>query len=69
MTHTCARPQTHRVPSYNYERPILRRQLPTHEEIARLAYFYWEQGGRRTATDVENWLRAERDLQDPLRYR
>jgi hypothetical protein len=35
---------------------------PAHEEIARLAYAYWEAGGRQDGRAVENWLRAERDL-------
>jgi len=35
---------------------------PTHEEIARLAYSYWEVRGRQGGSPLEDWLRAEREL-------
>jgi hypothetical protein len=35
---------------------------PTHEEIARLAYSYWEARGRRDGSPLEDWFRAERVL-------
>ena len=35
---------------------------PAHEEIAMLAYSYWEARGRRHGSDREDWLRAEREL-------
>jgi len=35
---------------------------PTHEEIALLAYKYWEDRGRPIGTPEEDWLRAEQDL-------
>jgi hypothetical protein len=35
---------------------------PAHEEIARLAYSYWEQSGRQSGSAHEDWLRAEREL-------
>jgi hypothetical protein len=38
------------------------RRAPTHEEIARLAYSYWEARGRRGGSALEDWLRAEREL-------
>ena len=37
--------------------------LPEHEEIARLAYSYWEARGRPEGSPEEDWLRAERTLQ------
>ena len=37
-------------------------RAPTHEEIARLAYWYWEQRGRRHGSAWEDWLRAESEL-------
>jgi hypothetical protein len=40
------------------------RRLPTHEEIARLAYSYWVAGGRREGTAQTDWLQAERVLSD-----
>lgn len=38
------------------------RRNPTHEEIAALAYFYWEARGRVHGFAVEDWLKAEREL-------
>jgi hypothetical protein len=38
---------------------------PTHEEIARLAYLYWEARGCRGGSPWEDWFRAERELRQP----
>jgi hypothetical protein len=35
---------------------------PTSDEIARLAYTYWEARGYRGGSSEEDWLRAEREL-------
>ncbi len=35
---------------------------PTQEEIARLAYSYWEARGKPNGSPLEDWVRAERDL-------
>jgi hypothetical protein len=35
---------------------------PTGEEIARLAYSYWEARGCQGGSAEEDWLRAEREL-------
>ena len=35
---------------------------PTHEEIARLAYAYWEARGHPHGSAQEDWFRAEREL-------
>jgi hypothetical protein len=35
---------------------------PSHDEIARLAYFYWEARGRPEDSPEIDWLRAEEDL-------
>jgi hypothetical protein len=40
--------------------PAVRR--PTHEEIARLAYSYWEARGRKEGSPDEDWHRAEKVL-------
>ncbi len=40
--------------------PATRR--PSHDEIARLAYEYWEQRGRQGGSAAEDWQRAERAL-------
>jgi Protein of unknown function (DUF2934) len=44
------------------EDAIRMRHVATHEEIAKLAYSYWEAGGRREDTALSDWLRAERAL-------
>jgi Protein of unknown function (DUF2934) len=36
---------------------------PAFEEIARLAYSYWEKRGFEGGSPEEDWLRAERELQ------
>ncbi|HEY2018632.1 MAG TPA: DUF2934 domain-containing protein [Bryobacteraceae bacterium] len=38
------------------------RRIPSHQEIAELAYSYWDKGGRRGGSALEDWLRAEREL-------
>ena len=35
---------------------------PSHEEIAALAYELWEKGGRQPGSELENWLKAEKQL-------
>ncbi len=35
---------------------------PSHQEIAALAYSYWEARGRQGGSQREDWLRAEREL-------
>jgi hypothetical protein len=35
---------------------------PSREEVARLAYTYWEARGRRGGSPEEDWIRAERRL-------
>jgi len=46
------------------ERTVIRIPEPTHDEIARLAYSYWEAAGRRQDSSLDDWLRAERELRD-----
>ena len=63
MTHSCARPHSlHLRREYHEEdrTPAVRR--PTREEIARLAYSYWEVRGRQGGSPEEDWFRAERTL-------
>jgi hypothetical protein len=40
---------------------------PSHELIARRAYQLFEERGGGDGSDVEDWLRAERELLDPAR--
>ena len=35
---------------------------PSHEDIARLAYSFWEARGRHGGTPEEDWHRAEAEL-------
>jgi len=44
------------------EEAVKVRRVATHEEIAKLAYSYWEAGGRREGTAWSDWLQAERIL-------
>jgi len=37
---------------------------PAHQDVARLAYSYWEARGRQHGSALEDWLRAEREFQD-----
>ena len=36
---------------------------PSHDEISRLAHFYWLERGDELGSPNEDWLRAERNLQ------
>ena len=38
------------------------RERPSYDEIARLAYHFYETHGRRDGHDVDDWLAAEREL-------
>ncbi len=35
---------------------------PTQEEIARLAYYFYEESGRQEGHDVEHWMQAQAHL-------
>ena len=37
-------------------------ERPSWDEIARLAYYFYETRGRRDGHDVADWLSAEREL-------
>jgi hypothetical protein len=37
---------------------------PAHEDIAKLAYSIFEKNGKAPGRDIENWLEAERQLQN-----
>jgi hypothetical protein len=38
------------------------RESPSRDEIARLAYHFYETRGRRDGQDVDDWLAAEQEL-------
>ena len=39
-----------------------RRTSPTREEIAQLAFTFYESRGRQDGHDMEDWVRAEQEL-------
>jgi len=39
-----------------------RADLPSHDQIAKLAEKYWAERGRPVGSPEEDWLRAEREL-------
>ena len=69
-TDTLHRAHIHRAPADPDRRTwITSRKLlavgmrePDRQEIARLAYSYWEARGRQHGSDLEDWLRAEKEL-------
>ena len=70
LTETLYRGHVHRTPPTPDRRSLMEsRKLspveartPTNEEIAHLAYSYWEARGRKHGTALEDWLRAEREI-------
>jgi hypothetical protein len=60
MAHFYAKTHTPRT-QYTRPEPKLPRTL-SHDEIARLAYSYWEARGRRHGCPDEDWYRAEREV-------
>ena len=40
--------------------------IPSQEEIAALAYSYWEARGYQGGSPEEDWLQAERELRERL---
>ena len=47
-------------PASAHVEPVL--YAPSHEEIATLAYSYWEARGCQGGCPVEDWTRADREL-------
>jgi len=66
MTHSCARSHAHRPRPVYTDAPVRPPAPPTHAEIARLAYSYWEARGGHGGSAWEDWFRAERELHDRL---
>ncbi len=50
------------APRMAVDQPAEEPAAPTHEEIALLAYQYWEERGGPIGTPEEDWLKAEQDL-------
>ena len=66
MTHPCGRTQFRRS-AITAETDDWKRAGPSHEQIAALAYSYWEGRGRQGGSPCEDWLRAEKELATALR--
>jgi hypothetical protein len=47
--------------------PAVQQPMSEQEEIARLAYSYWEARGRQGGSSEEDWLRAEQEVRSRLR--
>jgi len=62
MPHSCVPAHSHRQRTVYQSVPARPPARPTHTEIARLAYSYWEARGRQGGSALEDWLRAEREL-------
>jgi len=65
MTHFCGRTHSTRLRPQPVTIPLETAPVyaaPAREEIAALAYSYWEKRGRRGGSPLEDWLRAEAEL-------
>jgi len=63
MAHWCARTHRNRArPGSTIEDAKEGAISPTHEEIARLAFSYWEGRGCQGGSPWEDWFRAEEEL-------
>jgi hypothetical protein len=66
MPHSCGTTiHPHRLRTVYEPLPARPAAKPTHAEIARLAYSYWEARGPNGGSALEDWLRAERELTRP----
>jgi hypothetical protein len=71
-TETLHRAHIHRAPADPERRgwltsrtlPPAKARTPDRQGIARLAYSYWEARGRQHGSELEDWLRAERELRE-----
>ena len=64
MGHTHGRTHSYRTrlsdpPRLQPENPAGK---PSHDDVARLAYEYWESRGRPEGSSCDDWYRAEREL-------
>jgi hypothetical protein len=61
MPHLCGKSHATRLRRIsNDDKPVVRPR----EEIARLAYSYWEARGRQGGSPEEDWYRAEKEWDD-----
>jgi hypothetical protein len=66
MNYSCARSHAHRRRAVYDPEPVRPPARPTHAEIARLAYSFWEARGHRGGSPWEDWFRAEKELHERL---
>jgi hypothetical protein len=62
MTHSCARTHVGRTRRETPEALAVLPPSPSHDDIARLAYLYWEARGGQHGSHEEDWYRAEHEL-------
>jgi Protein of unknown function (DUF2934) len=66
MTYTCGKNTTGRIRREVYTEAVTEARTivvpPTREEIARLAYGYWEARGKPSGSADEDWYGAELEL-------
>jgi hypothetical protein len=63
MPHSCGKPHFPRLRRDTHqEERMSATHRPSHDEIARLAFSYWEERGRQGGSATEDWQRAERAL-------
>ena len=62
MTHSCTKTHNGRVHRAPYSGPVTLPSPPSHQDIARLAYTYWEARGRVHGFHDQDWYQAEREL-------
>ena len=63
MTHSCTKANNGRIRRDPYSGPVTLPAPPTPQEIARLAYTYWEARGHTHGFHEHDWYQAERELQ------
>jgi hypothetical protein len=56
------KPQSETIGVAVMEAEVILDNCPSHEDIAALAYSYWEARGFQGGSPEEDWLRAEQEL-------
>jgi hypothetical protein len=58
------KPQSEPVDAAIMETEVISDNFPSHEDVAGLAYSYWEARGFQGGSPEEDWLRAEQELRN-----
>ena len=56
------KPQSEPVGAAIMETEVISDNFPSHEDVAVLAYSYWEARGFQGGSPEEDWLRAEQEM-------